>query len=148
MPATKTVPVAQATGQDSNIVARLHAIPTCIYNDRGTQFISEFCLELGRVFGTQFGCSTPYHAHTQGVAERVNAVVGQALRCTFFQMKDFEYWAETLPLVELALNSLPNRSTGYSPSFLNYVYKPIVHEDLLYGNERTQQETVRYFLNA
>ena len=60
-------------------------------------------------------------------------------------MKDVEYWAETLPLVELALNSLPNRSTGYSTSFLNYVYNTIVHEYLLDGNERTQQETVQHF---
>lgn len=45
-------------------------------------------------------------------------------------MNGIKNWVEILPIVELAINSLPR----YSPFFLNYGYHPAVLDDLLCGN--------------
>ena len=49
---------------------------------------------------------------------------------------------EFLPTVEMVINSLPNRSTGYSPFFLVYGYHPVLPIELLKGDESTNVETV------
>ena len=43
--------------------------------------------------------------------------------------------ARVLPTVEMVINSLPNRSTGYSPFFLVYGYHPVLPVELLKGDE-------------
>ena len=116
-----------------------------MYTDRGTQFTSKFWKELWGLFGTQLRYSTAYHPQTQGIVEWMNAVIGQMIRCTLSQMNDVKNWVDILPTVELAINSLPNRSTGYSPFFLNYGYHPTVPSDLLCGGEVTNNETVGKF---
>ena len=74
--------------------------------------------------------------------ERINAVVGQVLRCTLAQMNDVKNWLEVLPTVELGVNCLLSRNTGYSPLFLNYGYHLIVPTELLCGKEEIRNETV------
>ena len=46
----------------------------------------------------------------------------------------------------MVINSLPNRSTGYSPSFLMYGHHPILPVELFKGDESTNVETVSKFL--
>ena len=46
----------------------------------------------------------------------------------------------------MVINSLPNRSTGYSPFFLVYGYHPVLPVELLKGDESTNIETVSKFL--
>ena len=75
----------------------------------------------------------------------MNAVVGQVLRCTLAQTNDVKNWLEVLPTVDLVTNSLLNRSTGYSTFFVNYGYHPTVPDDLLCGNEMTNNERVGKF---
>ena len=139
---SKTVTAAQSARLYMNEVAKIHGIPSIIYTDRGSQFTSKFWKELWGLFGTQLRYSTAYHPQTQGIVERMNAVIGQVLRCTLAQMYEIKNWVEILPTVELAINSLPNRSTGYSPFFLNFGYHPTVPADLLCGNEITSNEIV------
>ena len=55
-------------------------------------------------------------------------------------------WDSLLPTLELAINSLPNRSTGYSPFFLNYGFHPTVPAELIKGNEEIRQETIANFV--
>ena len=52
-----------------------------------------------------------------------------------------------LPTVEMVVNSLPNRSTGYSPFFLMYGYHPVLPLELLKGDESTNVETLSKFLD-
>ena len=51
-----------------------------------------------------------------------------------------------LPTLELAIYSLPNQSTGYSPFFLNYGFHPTVPAELIKGNEEIRQETIANFV--
>ena len=90
--------------------------------------------------------STAYHPQTQGVVERMNAVVSQMLRCLIHDLIDIRNWQELLPIAKLAINSFPNRSTGFSPFYLNFGFHPVVPADLLKGNEVTNFESVNSFV--
>ena len=56
-------------------------------------------------------------------------------------------WKEYLPTVEMVINSLPSRSTGYSPFFIMYRYHPVLLVELLKGDESTNVETLSEFLD-
>ena len=62
-------------------VVKLHGVPRAIYSDRGPQFTANSWQELWRLTGTNLKYSSAYHPQTQGVVERMNAVVSQTLRC-------------------------------------------------------------------
>ena len=59
---------------------------------------------------------------------------------------DLTRWREFLPTVEMVINSLPNRSTGYSPFFLVYGYHPVLPVELIKGDESTNVESVGKFV--
>ena len=76
----------------------------------------------------------------------MNAIVSQALRCLMTDVTDLTRWKDYLPTDAMVINSLPNRSTGYSPFFLMYGYHPVLPVELLKGDESTNVETVSKFL--
>ena len=76
----------------------------------------------------------------------MNAIVSQTLRCLMMDVPDLGRWREYLPTVEMVINSLPNRSTGYSPFYLMYGYHPVLPVELLKGDESTNVETLSKFL--
>ena len=59
---------------------------------------------------------------------------------------DLSRWKDFLPTVEMVVNSLPNRSTGYSPFFFMYGYHSVFPVELLKGDESTNVETLSKFL--
>ena len=61
------------------------------------------------------------------------------------QTNDVKNWAGILPTVELDINSLPNKNSGYSPFFLNFGYHPTGPADLLCGKEETSDEKIGTF---
>ena len=76
----------------------------------------------------------------------MNAVVSQTLRCLLTDVTDLSRWKDFLPTVEMVVNLLLNRSTGYSPFFLMYGYHPVLPVELLKGDESTNVETLSKFL--
>ena len=59
---------------------------------------------------------------------------------------DLGRWKEFLPTVEMVVNSLPNRSTGYSLFSLMYKYHPMLPVEFLKGDKSTNVETLSKFL--
>ena len=94
----------------------------------------------------QLHFSTAYHSQTQGVIEKMNQLVSQTLRCVIQQLGDASDWKTHLATVEFAINSLPNRSTGYSLFYLNYGYHPVVPSEFLKGDEEIRNELVSLFV--
>ena len=123
IPCKKPVTAAETAKLYWDQVVKLHGVPRILYSDRGTQFTSQFWKTLWELTGTQLRYSTAYHPQTQGVVERMNAVVGQMLRYSIDDKKGTN-WDSLLPSIKLTINSLPNSSTRYSPFFLNYDYHP------------------------
>ena len=146
IPCSKTVTVAETARLYWRYVAKLHGIPRCIYTDRGTQFTSRLYQELWEIMDTQLRYSTAYHPQTQGMVERMNAVIGKMLRCIIYEVNEGREWDSLLPTIELAINFLPNHSTGYSPFFLNYGFQPTVPAEWIKGNEEIRQETIANFI--
>ena len=62
--------------------------------------------------GTQLGYSTAHHPQTQGVVERMNAKIGQMLRCTIHELNEVREWDSLLPTIELTVNSLLDCKIG------------------------------------
>ena len=71
----------------------------------------------------------------------MNAIISQTLCCL---VRD--RWEGFFPTVEKVVNSLLNRSTGYSPFFLMHGYHLVLPIELLKGNESTDAETLSKFL--
>ena len=90
--------------------------------------------------------STTYHPQTQGLVERMNSVIEQYMLCIIHESGNINNWEMTLSTIELVINSLPNKSTGFSPFYLNYVLEPILPIQPLKGNEETKGESVGSFV--
>ena len=56
-------------------VVKLHGVSRAIYSDRGPQFTAQSWQELWCLTGTKLKYSSAYHPQTQGVIERISAVV-------------------------------------------------------------------------
>ena len=98
------------------------------------------------MLGTKLKYGTTYHPQSQGQVERMNAIISQTLRCLMSDIPDLGRWKEFLPTVEMVVNSLPNRSTGYSPFYLMHGHHPVLPIELLKGDESTNVETLSKFL--
>ena len=92
------------------------------------------------------GYSSAYHPQTQGVVERMDAVVSQTLRCLLREMNELKQYEIVLPTVEMVINSLPNSSTGFSPFYLNYGHEPVMPVQMLDGSEKISTESVASFI--
>lgn len=103
-------------------IVRLHGIAHSIVSDRDPRFTSAFWTETHRLLGTQLMMSTSFHPQTDGVTERMNRVVNSILRAVI--KPDQSDWYTKLPMVEFAINSSVNKSTGFTPFELNYGYIP------------------------
>ena len=57
-------------------------------------------------------------------------------------VSDLSWWREFLPTMEMVVNSLPNRNTGYSSFYLMYGHHPVLPFELLKGDESTNVETL------
>ena len=124
---------------------KLHGVPQAIHTDRGAQFVGRWWHEIWSLLGTKLKYETAYHPQSQGQVERMNAIISQTLRCLMSDILDLGRWKEFLPTVEMVVNSLPNRSTGYSPFYLMYGHHPILPIELLKGDESTNVETLSKF---
>ena len=146
IPCRKTTSAGEAARLYWQHVVKLHGVPRAIHTDRGAQFIGRWWREIWTLLGMKLRYGTAYHPQSQGQVERMNAVVSQTLRCLMSDVSDLTNWVEFLPNVEMVVNSLPNRSIGYSPFFLMYGYHPVLPIELLKGDEITNVETVAKYL--
>ena len=66
--------------------------------------------------------STMFHPQTDGATEQANRLIAQIL-CTVVS-NDQKDWSSKCPMVEFAINSSINATTGYAPFELNHGYMP------------------------
>ena len=99
-------------------VVRLHGAPEVIVHDRDVRFTARFWTEYWKLMGAKLGVSTAYHPQTDGQTERENRTIGAVIRSVINE--DQDDWDVTLPLVELAVNSAVQASTGVSPFKMVY----------------------------
>ncbi len=113
IPTVTTVRASELAWLFVREVVRLHGLPSSIVSDRDSKFISKFWREVHRILGTRLLMSTAYHPQTDGTSERAVRTVSQILRAMV--QPDQADWARKVPLVEFAMNSSRNASTGFAP---------------------------------
>jgi len=87
--------------------------PDRILSDQGPQFMSNFFIAVMQVQGTETVRTTAYHPQTNGQAERYKRTMATQLR--HYVTDDPRRWDELLPVLSMAYNSQPHRSTGIAP---------------------------------
>lgn len=102
---------------------RLYGVPEEIISDRDTRFTSNFWKEFTTILGIDHKLSSAYHPQTDGSTERANRNILQMFRTHLVGKRQSE-WLSLIPLVEFAINSVPNESTGVAPFQLQYGYIP------------------------
>ena len=99
-------------------VVRLHGVPGVIVSDRDVRFTARFWRSWWAGRGVELAFSTAYHPQTDGQTERENRTVKEIMRTVVDERG--EEWDEYLPMVEMALNSAKQASTGMSPFKMVY----------------------------
>jgi len=84
-----------------------------ILSDQRSQFMSNFSVAVMKVLGTKTVRTTAYHPQTNGKVEWYNRTMATKLR--HYIADDFSRWDELVPVLKLAYNSQPHRSTGIAP---------------------------------
>ena len=103
-------------------VMRLHGIPESIVSGWDTKFTSIFWKELHILMGSKLLMSTVFHPQTDGATEQANRSIAQILRTVV--SNDQKDWSSKCLMVEFAINSGINTTTGYAPFMLNHGYMP------------------------
>jgi len=108
-------------------VIRLHGLPISIVSDRDPRFTAKAWKEFWDSLNVRLDFSTAYRPQTDGQTERENRTLESVLRSHGLDY-NLKNWEQGLSMAELALNSVPQASTKFSPFYLNYgreVRKPL-----------------------
>ena len=103
----------------------LHGWQASIVSDRDSKFASCWWKEVHWLLGVKLLMSTAFHPQTDGVSEHVIQSILHTVVCP-----DQKDWLYRLPMMEFAINSCINASTGYAPFFLNGGQIPLMIRDL------------------
>ena len=105
-------------------------IPERIHSDKGAAFESSMMRELCKVWGVAKSRTTPWHPEGNGVVERGNKDLGNALR-TFLLTRDESDWDLLLPHLTRAVRSVPHSMTGETANYMMFGRELSLPEDLL-----------------
>jgi len=90
-------------------------LPEQIHSDQGAQFQSQLMSDRCHLLGVNQSRTTPYHPQGNGVVERNNRRLGDALRSLLLGRSQ-EEWDTVLPQVMRAYRSTPHTSTVRLPN--------------------------------
>ncbi|KAH9267454.1 hypothetical protein BASA83_009993 [Batrachochytrium salamandrivorans] len=104
-----------------------YGAPFEIISDRGKSFLAEGIDLFERENKIRHLATTPYHPQTNGMVERMHAMLGHGLTTLVHGKRD--RWDEYLPQVLLALRTRTHSVTGFSPFFLLFGIHPRLPTD-------------------
>ncbi len=90
-------------------------VPETIHSDNGTNFTSDLFKQLCMILQCKQTFSTPYHPEGDSVVERLFGTVKPML-AMLQEERDCSDWSKLLPVVELAIHTCNNTTTGFTPS--------------------------------
>ncbi|MBW0560158.1 hypothetical protein O181_099873 [Austropuccinia psidii MF-1] len=99
-----------------------HGLPSRIFSDRGSLFVSFFWTNLFQQLKISRDLSTAYHPEADGQTGRVNQILEQYFWIyVSYHQDDWNTW---LPLAEFSYNNSDHYSTKQSPFFTVYGRDP------------------------
>jgi hypothetical protein len=96
-----------------------HGAPKELLSDQGKEFLNQLIQQICDLFGTTRRVTTPYHPQTNGLTERFNRTLINALGKLIHQYQENE-WDELLTSVLFAYRTMQHSTTGYTPFYLLY----------------------------
>ena len=134
------LPIADATAETvaealETRVFSYMGLPKRLHSDRGTQFESELMQELCDFWGVEKTHTTPYHPQSNGVVERGNRTLGDALRCLLLEKGHGQSnWDLMLPQILRTFRATPN-ATGESANYIMFGRELKLPDQLTFGNK-------------
>ena len=105
-----------ATALDERVVCYF-GLPEEIHTDQGAQFESELFTELCTLWQVNRSHTTPYHPRSNGIVERGNRGLGDALRALLLRQGQDD-WDRMLPQIMRAFRGMPHSTTGETANLL------------------------------
>ncbi|KAH9245141.1 hypothetical protein BASA81_017396 [Batrachochytrium salamandrivorans] len=99
-----------------------YGAPFEIISDRGKSFLAEGIDLFERENKIRHLATTPYHPQTNGMVERMHAMLGHGLTTLTNESRD--RWDEFLPQTLLALRTRTHAVTGFLPFYLMFGIHP------------------------
>ena len=124
------------------VLQRFHGRPLAVRSDRGSVLISEVIAQLYEQHNIVMEDGTAYHHATAGVCERFFSVLRHMLLTHRLASKD-EQWHMYIPLLEMAYNNTVNKTTGFSPFFINHLRHADLSLDVLTGRPHRGEDPLK-----
>src|SRR3954451_189722 len=135
-------PMRDATAENvvkfiyEGIICR-HGCPKIIMSDRGTHLRNELVEELCRKFEIKHKLSSPYHPQTNGLVERFNRTLCEALA----KVSEKEnQWDEHIEQVLFAYRTTKHSTTKRTPFFMTYGREAILPIDEIEMSENISEK--------
>jgi ribonuclease HI len=123
-----------------NIVCRF-GVSSELTVDNDKQFDSQDFRDFYFSIGTKPVFALVYHLQSNGVVERVNDKIFTAIKKRLLDDKKGK-WADQLPEVVWALNTIECRATGFTPFRLLYESEAMTPQEIKHGSPRTSTSAV------
>jgi ribosomal protein L21E len=114
-PLTNATAEAVAQFIYDDIICR-HGAPTVLISDQGTHFKNKVIDELSGKFKMEHRFSSPYHPQTNGLVERFNQTLCEALK----KVRDPMNWDNYITSALFAYRTNKQNTTKYTPFFLSH----------------------------
>ena len=114
------------------LIIRYYGCPRVFLSDSGSVFVSKAITYLFLRYGIRINPSSAYHHRTIGLIERWHSTLKHLLLANRASAPDLD-WVTSLPLLNLALNTVINRCTQVSPSFALNLREVRLPTDLFYS---------------
>jgi len=101
-------------------VVASHGVPSFILTDQGSNFTSSYVSSFLRRLECRHLTTTAYRPQTNGLVERMNQTVVQALSKIVRDKDDKHNWDKYLTAALLAIRNTRNDTTNFSPAMLLY----------------------------
>jgi len=118
VPVSTTLTAEEVAKVLMNTVVAGYGTPSMIVSDRDVRFTAGFWKQWWAAVGTKLGMSTAYHPQTDGQSERENRTAMQVMRSVIGDSHND--WDEKLPMIQFAMNSAKQASTGKSPAMMMF----------------------------